>query len=224
MLYGDEHNPYPRWDGPATVANVRAAVRRMAAAASGPDDRIAFIASSHGAGDGRGNSYLQILEDPYEGRDASERSGQYHDRDLAADLAHHGGAGPPPRAFVFLDACYSGGIVAELVHNLPAVVGTTTCSRNGYGYDDASNCSGAWTHTFLTCGLAPRRRENTDLVAVFKAAKAQYVRRFPNAGDQPAFFGRTPDGRVRVDSEADPGVPLPERVFMTRDWLLGGSR
>lgn len=217
VLYGDEHNHYPRWDGPATVRNVRAALRKMARDAAGPNDRIAFVASSHGAGDGRGSSFLQILEDPAVGQDASERSGRYYDRDIAADLSV-----TRARTFVFLDACFSGGIIGELLRDLPGgVVGTTTCSRKGYGYDDSSSQSGAWTNEFLTRGLAPRlsRETSVDLGSLFTAARARYIQRFPKAGDRPAFFGRTPDNRVRVDTEADPGSAPPERVFMASDWL-----
>ena len=46
-IYGDEFSPYPRWDGPATVSNVRQAVRNMVAMAHEPADRVVFVDSSH---------------------------------------------------------------------------------------------------------------------------------------------------------------------------------
>ena len=55
-VLGDEFSPYPQWDGPGTVRNVRAAVRDMVDHANGPNDRVVFVTSSHGSGDGRGNS------------------------------------------------------------------------------------------------------------------------------------------------------------------------
>lgn len=111
-------SPYPRWDGPATVVNVRAAVRKMVEEAGRPEDRIAFVTSSHGCGDGVGNSYLCLLPDPVKGGTPSEKAGQYWDHgpvgvfvwertpagapELAADL---GGAGRnQAHNVVFIDA------------------------------------------------------------------------------------------------------------------------
>jgi hypothetical protein len=116
QIFGDEFSPYPRWDGPATVRNVRAAVQAMAAAANTEADRVVFVDSSHGNGDGQGNSYLCLLPDA-EDADPDIHSGSYWDHQLAKDLSS-GGANRA-RAFVFLDACYSGG--------------TTPCAGGGGG-------------------------------------------------------------------------------------------
>ena len=110
-MLGDEFSPYPQYDGPGTVRNVRAAVREMVAAAHSPGDRLVFVTSSHGAGDGRGNSHLcpvtnsiglrqRLLPDPVIGTTPGERSGSYMDHEIAADL----GCGGINRArnFVFL--------------------------------------------------------------------------------------------------------------------------
>ncbi len=96
-------SPYPRWDGAATVANVRREVRAMVAEAHGPEDRVVFVDSSHGNGDGRGSSYLVMLPDPIVGSSPDEVSGQYWDRDLAADLSRGYPQGNDARVFVFLD-------------------------------------------------------------------------------------------------------------------------
>ena len=79
--------------------------------------------------------------------------------------------------FVFLDACFSGGILQELVASIPCSFGTSTCSQKGYGYDESMNQHGAWTHTFLVRGLESRVPEGgrTDLVAVFQDAYQLYV-------------------------------------------------
>ena len=97
--------------------------------------------------------------DPQEGRTAGERAGSYMDHELAADL---GAGGTNASAnFVFIDACYSqacvfpmetpssapsGGLIEELLTALPSVVGTTTCTRKGYGYDCSSPGGGARWH------------------------------------------------------------------------------
>lgn len=199
-LYGDEFSPYPRWDGPATVDNVRRAVRAMAAATAGPDDRAVFVTSSHGSGDGRGSSYLCLLTDPA-APDADARAGRYWDRDLAADL----GPAARGRAFVFLDACFSGGLAAELLAALPRVVGTTTCTRKGYGYDQGEVEHGAWTQAFLVQGLgAPAgAAPDADLGALFRDRCAAYVRTHPDRGDRPCLFARLDGGRA-YDTEARP--------------------
>ena len=53
-VFGDEFSPYPQWDGPATVRNVRQAVQDMVHEAHRPEDHVVFVTSSHGSGDGRG--------------------------------------------------------------------------------------------------------------------------------------------------------------------------
>jgi hypothetical protein len=116
-----------------------------------PEDRLVFVTSSHGCGDGRGSSYLCLLPDPQlENGTASECEGLYMDHELAADLG--AGGQNRSRTTVFLDACFSGqtlftarmgggwggsasgGIIEELLDALPSVIGTTTCTRKGYGY------------------------------------------------------------------------------------------
>ena len=62
----------------------------MMALVHGPQDHVVFVDSSHGNGDGRGNSYLCLLPDPQLGRTTDERSGQYWDRHLAEDLSFGG--------------------------------------------------------------------------------------------------------------------------------------
>lgn len=126
------------------MRNVRRAVQQMVDRAHGPNDRLVFVTSSHGSGDGQGNSYLCLLPDPFEATTANERQGSYMDHELAADLSRNGSN--LSRTFVFIDACFSGGLIEELLTSLPNVVGTTTCTKKGYGYDDADTQSGAWTN------------------------------------------------------------------------------
>ena len=83
----------------------------MVADAGGPDDHVAFVTSSHGSGDGKGNSYLCMLPDPKIGTTACERAGQYWDYELAADLGGNGHN--QSRTMVFIDACFSGIVPAD---------------------------------------------------------------------------------------------------------------
>lgn len=68
----DKHVHEHRWDGAATVRNVRQAVRTMVHLAQKPEDRVVFVTSSHGAGDGKGNSHLCLL--PYHFVRANDKS------------------------------------------------------------------------------------------------------------------------------------------------------
>lgn len=156
--------------------------------AHAPGDRVVFVDSSHGNGDGNGNSYLCLLQDPFLGRNADEHSGQYWDRHLAEDLSFQGRN--QATTFVFLDACFSGGILEELVATIPYSFGTSTCSQKGYGYDESINQHGAWTNTFLTEGLERHRHlgGQVDMVVLFQNAYTTYVKRHHSYGDRPCCF------------------------------------
>ncbi len=140
-VYGDSHTSnYPRWDGYATESNVRAAIQSLATTAVA-GDTVCFITSGHGAGDGAGESYLCMY-------DCSGSAGCYYDHEIAADLDNFAAG---VNLFVFIDHCYSGGIGPELMAmpNAAYVFCTTTCTANGYGYDDSSHQNGAWTYYYL---------------------------------------------------------------------------
>lgn len=118
------------------------------------------------------------------------------------------------------DACFSGGIIEEVLEALPSVVGTTTCTRRGYGYDSQATHSGAWTNGFLSEGLATRIGQDVDLAALYMQARDVYVSKYPSRGDRPCFFGRAP-GYTGCNTEDPLNVAQePKRgLFMTREWL-----
>ena len=206
-IYGDEFSPYPQWHGPATVDNVRKAVRRMVTGTT-PDDRVVFVASGHGSGDGSGKSHLCLLADG-SGEDQSARSGQYWDVDIACDLGGRPDDSNRAKTFVFLDACFSGGIREELVAAVPSIFGTSTCTEDRYGYDSGVERHGAWTAQFLCEGLmaASGKKEDVDLFDLFTRSRAMYTRKHPKGGDRPCFsspHGTTGDGSARRGHWAPP--------------------
>lgn len=75
-------------------------MQQMVDRAHGPNDRLVFVTSSHGSGDGQGNSYLCLLPDPFEATTANERQGSYMDHELAADLSRNGSN--HSRTFLFI--------------------------------------------------------------------------------------------------------------------------
>lgn len=220
-VYGDMMSPYPAWHGPATVLNVRGAVRKMVEAAHGPHDRVAFIMSGHGDRDSSGGTYLCLLSDPSRGRTEAEVNGHMYDGDLAADLGMDGNN--RARTWIFLDCCRSGGLIDGLVRTLPCVVGTTTATRDGQGYELSVTQSGAWTNEFLLMGLkggGVEGLEEEDLCEVFRAAYARYVRKLRKVADAPCFFGRFGDRSYNTERQSSEAVrALPVGVFRVADWL-----
>jgi hypothetical protein len=138
-VYGDSHPAnYPNYIALATEANVRAAIQELAGHAQAGDE-VLFITSGHGSGDGKGSSFLCMY-------DCSGSAGCYYDTEIAADLSNFNTG---VNLFVFIDHCYSGGIGPELLALSQNVYCTTTCTANGYGYDDGSHHNGAWTYEYL---------------------------------------------------------------------------
>jgi len=143
-VFGDGHTSnYPQHDGYATEYNVKNQLQYVADNA-GPDDTIAFITSGHGDGDGNWNSYL-CMWDCGSGEDGED--GDFEDNEVAAILE----TAIASDIFVFIDHCYSGGMGDDLmaISNSENIYCTTTCTEDGYGYDDPSHSNGAWTYEFL---------------------------------------------------------------------------
>jgi hypothetical protein len=158
----------------ATEANVRAAIQGLAAhAVSG--NSVAFVTSGHGSGDGAGSSYLCMY-------DCSGSVGCYYDTELKADFNLFVSG---VKMFVFVDHCYSGGPGPEMlqVTNAANLYMTTTCTANGYGYDDSAHSNGAWTYYFLENYLVSH--STSSMEAVFDAATPGYPY---TGGDAPMEF------------------------------------
>jgi hypothetical protein len=158
----------------ATEANVRAAIQALAAyAVSG--NTVAFLTSGHGSGDGAGSSYLCMY-------DCSGTVGCYYDTEIAADFALFASG---VKTFIFVDHCYSGGIGPEIMAlaNNDYIYMTTTCTANGYGYDDSTHYNGAWTYYFLENYLVGH--PTAAMETVFDNALAVYPY---DGGDTPMEF------------------------------------
>jgi hypothetical protein len=175
-VYGDGHTSnYPRYDGTATEAVVRAAVQELANHAQS-GDQVCFITSGHGAGDGNGNSYLCMY-------DCSGSAGCYYDYELVVDI---GGFTSGVDIFVFIDHCYSGGMGPELMalSNSADIYCATTCTEDGYGWDDPTHNNGMWTYYFLDYAWQSHYSNNAgqSMESIFTYAHDNYSK---SGGDEP---------------------------------------
>jgi hypothetical protein len=158
----------------ATEANVRAAIQGLAAHAVAGNS-VAFVTSGHGSGDGSGSSYLCMY-------DCSGSTGCYYDTELAADFALFASG---VKVFIFVDHCYSGGLGPEIMAllNKAYIYMTTTCTANGYGYDDSSHSNGAWTYYFLEAQLVSHPTYSMEQIYDLAAPGYPYT-----GGDAPMEF------------------------------------
>jgi hypothetical protein len=161
-VYGDGHiSDYPVYHGDATEANVRSAIQALAAHAQ-PGDTVIFTTSGHGSGDGNGNSYLCMTE-------CSGSAGCYYDYELQADFSLFATG---VNIFVFVDHCYSGGLGPELLAASSSIYIATTCTEDGYGWDDPTHQNGAWTYEFFEKWFVPN--PNWSLETVYDNAASTY--------------------------------------------------
>ncbi len=181
-VYGDGHSSnYPQYNGYATEYNVKQALQNMVNQAD-EDDIICFISSGHGSGNGYGSSYL-CMWDCNSGENGED--GDLYDTELAAILDD----AVANKIFVFLDHCYSGGFGPDLMGmpNKQHVYLTTTCTENGYGYDDPNHNNGAWTYYFLEYAWINHfgGSANTSMEDIFDYAHANYPH---SGGDEPQEY------------------------------------
>jgi hypothetical protein len=159
-VLGDLHKEdYLQYDGVASEANVRSHLVRMLKTA----DEVVFASSGHGAGNGKGDSYLCLHA--FDGV-----NDKYEDRELLTDLKRKR---DKTKLFMFIDHCFSGGFLDE-VKKVPNVVCMTTCTEKGYGFDCAITKSGKWTNKFLTKTLVPLGDQPQNVVDLFAKAKLGY--------------------------------------------------
>ena len=170
-VLGDTHTSnYPSYYALATEYNVKSCLTWMINGAD-EDDKVAFISSGHGSGSGTGSSYL-CMWDCSSGENGED--GNLYD----TELDNYIGAMVASSIFIFLDHCYSGGFIPEMqaLSNHANIYITTTCTQNGYGYDDSQHQNGAWTYYFLQYGLINHYGSNpsTTMESCFDYALAAY--------------------------------------------------
>jgi len=174
---------FPRNDGYATEANYKLFLNSMLShAVSG--DHVAFVTSGHGSGSGTDASSYICTWDCSSGE--SGQDGCLYGSELKTIF---NGLAAGVHAFIFVDHCYSGGLGSYVMGttNKAYIYMTTTCTNNGYGYDDSSHQNGAWTYQFLEYGLITHfgSSGSTTMEACFSYALPAYPH---TGGDLPQQF------------------------------------
>lgn len=152
-ILGDKTSCYGKYkvEGLATEENVRNNIKKIGNKISA-GDKFLFISSGHGSGDGTGNSFLCCLEEN------GTPNGEYTDKEFASDVKHIVNNGAT--VITFFDNCYSGGMLDEVCQCDPTkVCALSTCTADGFGFDECTFQHGAWTYYFLiktVCGTNPK--------------------------------------------------------------------
>ena len=147
-VYGDGHTTdYPQYDGDAYEDVIKGALDTMYTTATS-NDICVYTTSGHGNGDGTGNSWLNQLASGGGGHGGDD--GDFDDVELDDKVA----LSSAETNFVFIDHCYSGGMGPELLAltNSANTFCTTTCTEDGYGWDDPDHLNGAWTYQYFEDG------------------------------------------------------------------------
>jgi hypothetical protein len=182
-VWGDGHtSDYPVHHGKATEYNVRNDIQALAAVADA-GDTVVYCTSGHGSGDGNGYAYLCMWDCDV---GSNGYDGDYTDDELAADISL---CAAGVNVFVFIDHCYSGGMGPELMalSNSQYIYCTTTCTDDGYGYDDPTHNNGAWTYYFLDYSWQQHYGSDpyVSMETVFTYAHDNYPH---TGGDEPQEF------------------------------------
>ena len=140
---------------------------------AGSTGTVAFIFAGHGGKYSEaGLSGEGSICYCYDGSGSSGTSGNLQDTELRSCFSGYTG-----KLFIFLDSCRSGGM-NEVINSANRYM-ATTCSPNGYGYDEPSYSNGAWTYWFLEKGIVNSGSGHTDMEGNFNWAKNNY----PYTGD-----------------------------------------
>ena len=184
-LLGDDTNLYPvPIDGLATEYNMKLAVADILAVADA-DYVIVYATSGHGSrlkiGLGRDVTYQHIICAWDYGVGENGEDGKLFDYEFAQMWAP-----AVSNVFIFVDHCYAGGM-DELFDNSNAdcFYMTTTCTADGYGYDEWKYENGKWTYWYLEMGLVDQGF--TDLHLCYEWAHGNY--HFGHDRDEPMEFG-----------------------------------
>jgi hypothetical protein len=144
----------------ATEANIRAAITN-AAAQAGADGTLILVFSGHGTDSSPGDAHAYCCYDA----GWVSNTGYLTGTELRDLLSGYNG-----KLFVFFDSCFSGGMSQSVTSTKRYM--TTTCTGEGYGYDEPSYSNGAWAYWYLERGLVGRGFTTAE--EAFNWASANY--------------------------------------------------
>jgi hypothetical protein len=153
VILGDISSSYGKYKVTdlATETNVRNQIKLISDKIVN-GDKFLFVSSGHGSGDGKGNSFLCCVDEDY------KPQGEYTDKEFASDIQVIVNKGAT--VISFFDNCFSGGMLEEVCAcDSQKVCALSTCTEDGYGFDENIHQHGAWTYAFLIqtiCKLNPK--------------------------------------------------------------------
>ena len=139
-----------------------------------PNDTLLLCTSGHGSGDGKGNSFICLLDQQTYKTD----EGTLYDFELIQILKKFNDKNV--NIISFFDNCFSGGMLDE-INNLyltsknKNICATSTCTYKGYGFDNSLYKHGQWTYFFLST-LTNKLYNNKILNIIFNIASNNYIK------------------------------------------------
>ena len=143
------------------------------------NDTLFICTSGHGSGDGKGNSFICLLDQ--RGIDNSNNNfsndGSLYDKELAFIIKKF--IDKNVKVILFFDNCFSGGMLDEIntIYNTSInknICATSTCTFNGYGFDNSVYHHGQWTYFFLNTFIT-RHFNNKSVYDIYIKAKREYI-------------------------------------------------
>ncbi len=190
LLGDNQPETFPQWDGLATEYNVRTELANIFSIAD-EDDIVVFTSSGHG---GRSRSkelkafvYFLCMWDTNVGE--LGHNGLITNYELQEMMEPS-----VSNTFVFLDHCYSGGFVDIFLNpNAEKFYMATTCTDNGFGWDDPVHQNGKWTYFFLEYALIGELGGIASMEETFAIAYPAYIEEIHRPGDVPMEFDGSPE-------------------------------
>lgn len=144
-----------------------------------PNDTLFICTSGHGSGDGKGNSFICLLDQRSLeiSNNKFNNDGSLYDKELALIIKKFNNKNV--KIILFFDNCFSGGMLDEIntIYNISKnknICATSTCTNSGYGFDNSTYQHGQWTYYFLNT-LIKKTFNNKSVYDIYIKAKNDYI-------------------------------------------------
>lgn len=143
------------------------------------NDTLYICTSGHGNGDGKGNSFICLLDQKInnDSNNIFNNDGSLYDKELSLIIKKF--INKNVKVILFFDNCFSGGMLDEIntIYNTSKnknICATSTCTFEGYGFDNSTYKQGQWTYFFLNT-LINKQYSNKSIYNIYVKAKNEYI-------------------------------------------------